>query len=51
MLADTRRSGGTRLDGGAACYQVYQTADGRFVTPGALEEASAAELLGAWGVD
>jgi crotonobetainyl-CoA:carnitine CoA-transferase CaiB-like acyl-CoA transferase len=26
-----------RLSGGAACYQVYETADGRFVTLGALE--------------
>ena len=26
-----------RLSGGAACYQVYRTADGRFVTLGALE--------------
>ena len=26
-----------RLNGGAACYQVYRTADGRFVTLGALE--------------
>ena len=26
------------LNGGAACYQIYQTADGRFVTLGALEE-------------
>ncbi len=26
------------LNGGAACYQVYETADGRFVTLGALEE-------------
>ena len=26
-----------RLNGGAACYQVYQTADRRFVTLGALE--------------
>ena len=25
------------LNGGAACYQVYETADGRFVTLGALE--------------
>ncbi|MFQ5775034.1 MAG: CaiB/BaiF CoA transferase family protein [Kiloniellaceae bacterium] len=26
------------LNGGAACYQVYETADGRFVTLGALED-------------
>lgn len=26
-----------RLSGGAACYQIYRTADGRFVTLGALE--------------
>ncbi len=26
-----------RLSGGAACYQIYETADGRFVTLGALE--------------
>ncbi len=26
------------LNGGAACYQIYETADGRFVTLGALEE-------------
>jgi crotonobetainyl-CoA:carnitine CoA-transferase CaiB-like acyl-CoA transferase len=26
------------LNGGAACYRVYETADGRFVTLGALEE-------------
>ncbi|MEM7224017.1 MAG: CoA transferase [Pseudomonadota bacterium] len=25
------------LDGGAACYQIYRTADGRYVTLGALE--------------
>ena len=31
------RRGAARLNGGAACYQVYQTADGRFVTLGALE--------------
>ncbi len=29
--------GAARLNGGAACYQVYQTADRRFVTLGALE--------------
>jgi crotonobetainyl-CoA:carnitine CoA-transferase CaiB-like acyl-CoA transferase len=29
--------GAGRLSGGAACYQIYRTADGRFVTLGALE--------------
>ncbi len=29
--------GAGRLNGGAACYQVYRTADGRFVTLGAIE--------------
>jgi len=29
--------GAGRLSGGAACYQIYQTADRRFVTLGALE--------------
>ncbi len=32
------RRAASRLGGGAACYQVYETADGRFVTLGALEE-------------
>ncbi len=33
---ETRRSAAL-LNGGAACYQVYRTGDGRFVTLGALE--------------
>ena len=42
-LTEARRPGGASpraaglLDGGAACYQVYRTADQRFVTLGALE--------------
>ena len=42
-LTAARRSGGEarrgagRLNGGAACYQVYRTAEGRFITLGALE--------------
>ncbi len=36
--ADTQARGAGLLNGGAACYQVYETADGRFVTLGALEE-------------
>ncbi len=31
------RRGGALLNGGAACYRIYRTADGRFVTLGALE--------------
>lgn len=32
------RRAGSLLNGGAACYQIYETADGRFLTLGALEE-------------
>ena len=35
------------LNGGAACYQIYETADGRFVTLGALEEKFWAAFCGA----
>ncbi|HEX9703234.1 MAG TPA: CoA transferase, partial [Rhodospirillales bacterium] len=34
---ETPRLAGNWLSGGAACYQVYGTADGRFVTLGGLE--------------
>ncbi len=43
-LTAARRSGqqfsrgGELLTGGAACYQIYRTADGRFVALGAIEE-------------
>jgi crotonobetainyl-CoA:carnitine CoA-transferase CaiB-like acyl-CoA transferase len=43
-LTAARRAGHTPeraaalLNGGAACYQIYRAADGRFVTLGALEE-------------
>lgn len=35
------------LNGGAACYQIYETADGRFVTLGALEDKFWAAFCGA----
>ncbi|MHA1600412.1 MAG: CaiB/BaiF CoA transferase family protein [Alphaproteobacteria bacterium] len=35
------------LNGGAACYQIYETADGQFVTLGALEEKFWAAFCGA----
>ena len=37
-LAGVPARGEGLLNGGAACYQIYQTADGRFVTLGALED-------------
>ncbi len=38
-----------RLSGGAACYQIYRTADRRFVTLGALEAKFWANFCGALG--
>ncbi|NUT49253.1 MAG: CoA transferase [Saccharothrix sp.] len=38
------------LDGGAPFYDVYEAADGRFVSIGALEEKFYAELLGVLGL-
>jgi crotonobetainyl-CoA:carnitine CoA-transferase CaiB-like acyl-CoA transferase len=43
------RRGASLLGGGAACYQIYETADGRFVTLGALEEAFWANFCRAVG--
>lgn len=37
-LAGAPVRGEGQLNGGAACYRIYETADGRFVTIGALEE-------------
>lgn len=37
------------LSGGAACYQIYQTADARFITLGALEEKFWANFCNAIG--
>jgi crotonobetainyl-CoA:carnitine CoA-transferase CaiB-like acyl-CoA transferase len=39
------------LNGGAACYQIYETADGRFVALGALEEKFWATFCAAVGRD
>ncbi|HEX9570240.1 MAG TPA: CoA transferase [Rhodospirillales bacterium] len=36
-LGSATRRGGNLLNGGAACYQIYETKDHRFVTLGALE--------------
>lgn len=36
-LGSAPRRGGNLLNGGAACYQIYETIDRRFVTLGALE--------------
>jgi alpha-methylacyl-CoA racemase len=38
------------LDSGAWFYEVYETADGRFVSVGAIDERSRAELLAATGL-
>jgi crotonobetainyl-CoA:carnitine CoA-transferase CaiB-like acyl-CoA transferase len=40
-----------RLSGGAACYQIYRTADGRFITLGALEAKFWANFCRALGRD
>ncbi|MFE2751528.1 CaiB/BaiF CoA transferase family protein [Actinosynnema sp. NPDC059335] len=44
------RRGTNLLDGGAPFYDVYETADGRFVSVGALEEKFYAELLDVLGL-
>ena len=41
--------GAALLNGGAACYQIYETKDGRFVTLGALEAAFWASFCEAVG--
>lgn len=43
--------GANLLDGGAPFYDVYETADGRYVAVGALEPEFYAELLGRLGLD
>ncbi|MFF5988327.1 CaiB/BaiF CoA transferase family protein [Prauserella flavalba] len=39
------------LDGGAPCYRVYETADGKYLTVGALEAPFYAQLLDILGLD
>ena len=39
------------LDGGAPFYDVYETADGKFVSIGPIEDKFYAELLGVIGID
>jgi alpha-methylacyl-CoA racemase len=48
---DADRPGGNLLDGGAPFYQVYETADDRFVAVGAIEPQFYAELLRGLGLD
>ncbi len=48
-LPGSQARGGGLLNGGAACYQVYETADGRFVALGALEEKFWAAFCAAVG--
>ena len=43
------RPGADLLTGGAACYQLYRTVDGRFVSLGAIEEKFWAEFCGVMG--
>jgi alpha-methylacyl-CoA racemase len=45
------RRGANLLDGGAPCYGVYETADGRHLAVGALEPRFWAELLERVGLD
>lgn len=55
VLTGAMRAGGSAtrghglLNGGAACYQIYETADGRFVALGALEEKFWANFCTAFG--
>jgi crotonobetainyl-CoA:carnitine CoA-transferase CaiB-like acyl-CoA transferase len=37
MLADAQERSGNMLNGGAACYNLYQCADGEFISLGAIE--------------
>ena len=45
------KRGGNSLDGGAPFYQVYETADARYVSIGAIEPQFYAELLARLGLD
>lgn len=49
MWTDERES--NLVDGGAPFYDTYETADGRFVSVGAIEPQFYAELLGHLGLD
>ncbi len=49
VLDEPMRRGENLLNGGAACYGVYKTADGRFVTLGALEPKFWANFCNAAG--
>jgi alpha-methylacyl-CoA racemase len=43
--------GENMLDGGAPFYDTYETADGRYVAVGAIEERFWADLVGVLGID
>ena len=49
--ADSQGRAAGLLNGGAACYQIYETADGRFIALGALEEKFWAAFCAALGRD
>jgi len=47
MLADARERAANMLNGGAACYNLYQCADGEFISLGAIEPAFWSNLCNA----
>jgi len=49
MLSDAGERAGNILDGGAACYNLYQSADGAFISIGAIETAFWANFCNALG--
>jgi alpha-methylacyl-CoA racemase len=49
MLADAGERAGNILNGGAACYNLYQCADGAFISIGAIETAFWANFCNAAG--